>query len=121
MSDLLTEAVEAHGGLERWKKFGVLEASLSVGGGIWHFKQQPGLFDKVLFEIDLQQERVTVDSFAGNARLSFTPDRLRLETLDGTPIESRDNPAMPSQDMLGIRRGTGCTPVISAAMRSGPT
>jgi hypothetical protein len=92
MSDLLTEAVEAHGGLERWKKFGVLEASLSVGGGIWHFKQQPGLFDKVLFEIDLQQERVTVDGFAGNARLFFTPDRLRLETRDGTPIESRDNP-----------------------------
>jgi len=92
MSDLLTEAVEAHGGLERWKKFGVLEASLSVGGGIWHFKQQPGLFDKVLFEIDLQQERVTVDGFAGNARLYFTPDRLRLETRDGTPIESRDNP-----------------------------
>jgi len=65
MSNLLAEAVEAHGGLDRWKQFSVLEASLSVGGAIWGFKQQPGLFDKVTFEIDLHQERVTVDGFAG--------------------------------------------------------
>jgi hypothetical protein len=92
MSDLLTEAVEAHGGLDRWKQFGVLEASLSVGGAIWDFKRQSGLFDKVTFEIDLHQERVTVDGFSGEARLFFTPDRLTLETRDGKPLQSRGNP-----------------------------
>jgi hypothetical protein len=92
MSDLLTEAIEAHGGLDRWKQFGVLEASLSVGGAIWGFKGQPGLFDKVTFEIDLHQERVTVDGFSGEGRLFFTPDRLMLETRDGRPLQSRDNP-----------------------------
>src|SRR6516225_2441021 len=92
MSSLLAEAVQAHGGLERWKQFSVLEASLSVGGAIWDFKGQPGLFKGVIFRIGLLQEMVTVDRFSGNARLSFTPDRLTLETLDGGPILSRDNP-----------------------------
>jgi hypothetical protein len=41
MSDLLTEAVEARGGLDRWKQFRVLEASLSVGGAIWGFSSNP--------------------------------------------------------------------------------
>jgi hypothetical protein len=58
MSNLLTEAVKAHGGLDRWRQFDVLEANLAVGGAIWGFRQQPGLFDKVTFEIDLHQERV---------------------------------------------------------------
>ena len=92
MSNLLTEAVEAHGGLDRWKQFGVLEANLSVGGAIWGFKGQPGLFDKATFEIDLRQERVTVDRFSGGERLFFTPDRLMLETRDGRPLQSRDDP-----------------------------
>ena len=92
MSNLLTEAVEAHGGLDRWKQFGVLEASLSVGGAIWGFKRQSGLFDKVTFEIDLHQERVTVDGFSGEGRLFFTPDRLVLEARDGRPLQSRDDP-----------------------------
>jgi len=35
MKDLLTFAVEAHGGLERWGRLETLSAELTVGGAIW--------------------------------------------------------------------------------------
>jgi hypothetical protein len=121
MSDLLTEAVEARGGLDRWKQFGVLEASLSVGGAIWGFKGQPGLFDKATFEIDLHQERVTADGFSGEGRLFFTPDRLMLETHDGRPLQSRDNPRLAFTGHGADTPGTGYTLVISVATHFGLT
>jgi hypothetical protein len=78
--DLLAVALEAHGGLERWNEFKTLKAELSVDGAIWHVKQQHGpLADKV-FEIDTHAQRLTITPFAA------------LETLDGTVIESRDDP-----------------------------
>jgi hypothetical protein len=121
MSDLLAEAVEALGGLERWKQFSVVEANLSVGGAIWDFKGQPGLFEGVIFRIGLLQEMVTVDRFSGNARLSFTPDRLTLETLDGEPILSRENPRGTFAGHRADTPGTNCTQAISAATHFGPT
>ena len=42
MNDLLTFAVDAHGGLARWNTFTKLCAEVSIGGAIWDFKQQPG-------------------------------------------------------------------------------
>jgi hypothetical protein len=93
MNDLLAFAVEAHGGLRRWNEFKTLKAELSVGGAIWHVKQQPGLLADKIFEIDTQAERLTITPFTGADRRSvFVPKRLVLETLDGTLIESRDDP-----------------------------
>jgi hypothetical protein len=93
MNDLLTFALEAHGGLQRWNEFTTLKAELSVDGAIWHAKQQPGLLAEKVFEIDTHNERLTITPFTAPDRRSvFVPDRLVLETLDGTVIESRDDP-----------------------------
>ena len=35
MSDLLSFAVSAHGGLDRWNTFQAIEARMAVGGGIF--------------------------------------------------------------------------------------
>jgi hypothetical protein len=93
MNDLLAIAVEAHGGLQRWNEFATLTAELSVGGAIWQVKQQPGLLTDKIFEIETHTERLTITPFtAPDRRCVFVRDRLALETLDGTVIESRDNP-----------------------------
>lgn len=93
LNDLLALAVEAHGGLLRWNEFKTLKAELSVGGAIWHVKQQPGLLTDKIFEIDTHAERLTITPFTASDRRSvFVPNRLMLETLDGTAIESRDDP-----------------------------
>jgi hypothetical protein len=35
MDDLLTTAIEAHGGLNAWNQFESLRANVSIGGSLW--------------------------------------------------------------------------------------
>jgi len=93
MNDLLKLAVEAHGGLAAWNAFSDLELKLSIGGAIWEFKQNPGLLRDVTYNMKTHVEQVTITGFSGtDRRITFIPDRLTLETLDGKVIESRDHP-----------------------------
>jgi hypothetical protein len=93
MNNLLEFAVESHGGLATWNAFSDLELQLSIGGAIWEFKQNPGLLRDVTYNMKTHQEQLTITGFsAPNRRITFVPDRLTLETLDGKVIESRDNP-----------------------------
>jgi hypothetical protein len=41
MDDLLKLAIEAYGGLERWRQFNVARANASITGALWHLKGQP--------------------------------------------------------------------------------
>jgi hypothetical protein len=93
MNDLLALAVNAHGGLERWDNFTELTAALSIDGAIWHVKQQPGLLKDKIVEISTHTEHMTITPFpAPDTRSVFVPERLSLETLEGTVVESRDHP-----------------------------
>jgi len=93
VSDLLEFAVAAHGGLERWNGFRTLRAKMAVRGAIFEAKRIAGLQDDVTYEVQLHEERVTIDRFGGpDRRLRFVPNRLSLESFDGAVIETRDNP-----------------------------
>lgn len=93
MNDLLTFALKAHGGLQRWNEFTKLKAEVSITGAIWDFKQQPGILLDKVFEISTHEERLTITPFTRpDLRSVFVPNRLTLETLDGKTVETRDNP-----------------------------
>jgi hypothetical protein len=93
MSDLLNIAIAAHGGLERWSQFRTLQAEMAIRGAIFEAKRIAGLQDDVTSEVQLHEERVTVDQFGGpNRRLRFLPNRLTLESFEGDIIEARNNP-----------------------------
>jgi len=93
MNDLLQKVLDAHGGLDRWNKFSTVSAQLTTGGGLWALK---GLIQ------DAAPRRMTVsthEEFASVApfgqpdwRTSFRPDRVAIETIDGTAVRERDNP-----------------------------
>ena len=38
MKDLLTRALEAHGGLSRWLEIEAFQLKVSIGGGLWRLK-----------------------------------------------------------------------------------
>jgi hypothetical protein len=38
MNKLLARIVEAHGGLDRWRKFNRVEATIVTGGAFWGMK-----------------------------------------------------------------------------------
>ena len=46
MKDLLTRALDAHGGLSRWREIEAFQLKASIGGGLWRLKGLPdGLRD----------------------------------------------------------------------------
>jgi hypothetical protein len=93
MNELLKLAVAAHGGLAAWNAFSDLELKVSIGGAIWDVKQNPGLLRDVTYRMKTHVEQLTITGFsAPDRRITFTPARLTLETLDGIVIDSRDNP-----------------------------
>ena len=47
MDSLLKRAIEAHGGLERWRQFNYVRASVSITGELWHLKGRPDLLKNV--------------------------------------------------------------------------
>jgi hypothetical protein len=93
MNDLLAFAVAAHGGLARWNTFTKLRAEVSIAGAIWQIKQQPGLLTDKVFEILTHEEHLTITPFSTpDHRSVFVPERIGIETLDGEPIEAREDP-----------------------------
>ena len=92
MNILLQEAVEAHGGLDRWREITSIEAAVSITGAIWHLKGKPDVLKDVAIVVRTDTERVEMDFGAEDKRTVFTPDRVTVQTADGSPIEAREDP-----------------------------
>lgn len=93
MTDLLDELVVAHGGLKRWDELQTVTAHLTQGGAVWALKGQPGVLDDVYITADLHKERESHYPFGAPGRRSvFTPERVAIETDDGTVLEALDDP-----------------------------
>src|SRR3954447_20355410 len=93
MNDLLATTIKAHGGLERWNQLNTVSARLIQGGALWALKGQKGVLDGVVVTASLHEERVSHRPFGAPDRHSvFTPDRVAIETDDGTVIEGLDRP-----------------------------
>jgi hypothetical protein len=92
MTELLNLAVKGHGGLERWNKVSSIKVAASITGAIWYVKGKGDFLKNVILTADTRPERLTVDFTGQNKRALFTPNRIVIETLDGTLLDARDNP-----------------------------
>ena len=93
MNDLATLAINAHGGLERWRRLKTVTAHLLQGGVLWKVKGQDGVLDDVHLTVDLRKEWASHRPFGQqNRHSSFQPDRVAIETSDGQVVEERANP-----------------------------
>jgi hypothetical protein len=54
MNSLARYAIDAHGGLDRWKQFGTASADLVRGGVLWQLKGHAGLLDATHVTVGLQ-------------------------------------------------------------------
>jgi hypothetical protein len=93
MDQLLAEIIEAHGGMDRWKAFQTVEASIVSGGGFFALKgliQDP---DPRQMTVWLHEQRSSVLPYgAPDQSTIFTPDRIAIEKLDGTVVAERFAP-----------------------------
>src|SRR6202451_4678202 len=90
--ELLDLAVKAHGGLDRWNKVRAIRVAASITGAIWFVKGKGDFLKNVILTAETLAERLTVDFPGQNKRAVFTPNRIVIETLDGTLLQARDNP-----------------------------
>jgi len=93
MNDLLTKALEAHGGLARWNSFSTARVQIVTGGGLWALKgltQDPAPRQET---VSLREEVASVSHFGQpNWRTNFRPQRVAIETVDGEVVRERANP-----------------------------
>jgi hypothetical protein len=92
MTDLLTLALEAHGGLERWRKLKTLDVKLSVSGGLWKIKGHPEGLPNIALRADTQRPAVTIKPIAGDGRGHFAPERVWIDNPQGNIVEERHEP-----------------------------
>jgi len=92
MTELLDFAVQAHGGLDRWRQIHSIRVAASITGAIWFVKGQGDVLKDVVLTADTRTERLTVDFPGQDKRAIFEPQRIAIERADGTLIEARDDP-----------------------------
>jgi len=93
MSGLLTSVLDAHGGLDRWRRFSRVQATIVTGGDLWGLKglvQDPAPRQMT---VSLHEEWASVQPYgAADQRTSFTAGRVAIEKLDGAIVAERVNP-----------------------------
>jgi hypothetical protein len=95
MKTLLETAVEAHGGLQRWKQLSTLTAHASIGGGLWHFKGMPDVFSDTNITANLHRQHVQYSPFRKAGQHSvYEPVGTAILADNGAVLEERKSPRM---------------------------
>ncbi|WP_321954951.1 hypothetical protein [Paraburkholderia bannensis] len=89
MSTLLEQAVQAHGGIDNWSRFGRMTAELDIGGAIWPHKGQQGLLEDIGLTLDLRNQHVDIVSRQQAWRGVFEPEKVSIVSSDGATEERR--------------------------------
>jgi hypothetical protein len=93
MNQLLSEILDAHGGLAVWSRFEKVEATIVSGGALFAIKGVPQEPEPRRMTVWLREQRASVHPFgAPDQRSAFTPDRIAIERLDGSIVAERRNP-----------------------------
>ncbi|MFJ4466517.1 hypothetical protein ACIP2X_03255 [Streptomyces sp. NPDC089424] len=93
MNELLTEAVEAHGGAARWSRLTEVRATLVSGGELFDVKGLPQDPAPREMTVRLHEEHASLRPFgAPDQRTDFTPGRVRIEKPDGRVVAEREDP-----------------------------
>jgi hypothetical protein len=103
MTELLDLALQAHGGMERWRQLSSIRVAASITGAIWFVKGQGDALKDVVLTVDTTTEGVTIDFPGRGRRAIFTPSRIVIESEDRTLIAARDD---PKTSFVGHQRET---------------
>ena len=93
MNALLENVLNAHGGLDHWRSFERVDATIVSGGGFFALKGIVQDAEPRQMTAWLREERSLVQPFgAPDQRSVFTPDRVAVEKLNGTVLAERYAP-----------------------------
>ena len=122
MKDLLTRALDAHGGLSHWREIEAFQLKVSLGGGLWRLKGLPDGLRDVTLRIQAHRPIVTITPFGAEARTGhFTPDRVWIEDANGVVVEERATPRASFAGHVLPHPGINCRNSTSWATHCGTT
>jgi hypothetical protein len=86
--DLLTMAIDEHGGMRRWEEISRFRVAASITGDLWKHYGLDGMLDDVTVEGEARDQRLTITPFPGPGRYAtWEPHRQMIKTGDGVPVE----------------------------------
>ena len=84
---LLTEVLDAHGGLDRWRRFSAMKASVVSGGFLWAMKGFPLDDTPRLITADFGRQWTRVEPFGqADWHMLYEPARVVIETQAGEVV-----------------------------------
>ncbi len=93
MTDLLELALDAHGGLARWREISELDVRVSLTGPMYAIKGQPPGMVNVLMRVDTREPAVDVSPFGGAGQVGhFSPHRTWITDRAGALTNDRAEP-----------------------------
>ena len=112
MNKLLSDILEAHGGLDRWRAYEKIDVTIVSGGGFFAFKGMIQDDQPRQMTAWLHEERTTLTPYgAPDQRSVFTPDRIAIEKLDGSIVAER---YAPKDSFAGHQMNTQWDPLHRA-------
>ncbi|MGW2963936.1 hypothetical protein ACWDGI_36500 [Streptomyces sp. NPDC001220] len=93
MSGLLSDVLEAHGGVRRWEQLTTATATIVSDGELFAAKGLPQDLQPRRMTIGLHEERASVSPFGSpEQHTDFTPGRVAIMRSDGTVVAERLDP-----------------------------
>jgi hypothetical protein len=120
VNDLLTLAVDAHGGLVRWKQFKTVKARMSMEGALWQGKGHLPEMKDMRVEARLHEQRLIIDHVGFDKRTVFTGNKVTVETENGRLLEFRENPRSSYAGQVFETPWDDIHDATSQAVRYGP-
>ncbi|MCA1493238.1 hypothetical protein I6F11_20145 [Ensifer sp. NBAIM29] len=89
---LLEEALEAHGGYDRWRKFKGIASTIRTGGELWELKGAPLIPVPRRATSEFRRQWTRVTPFGEpDWTMIWTPEHVEISAGDGSIIAERDN------------------------------
>lgn len=102
MDELLSQVLEAHGGLDRWDQVTQITAHLSSGGPFFAGRGWPGVLADTTVTLDAHREQIIFAPFGAPGRrssFSVDPERVVISDASGDILDERHDPrgSFPSE------------------------
>jgi hypothetical protein len=93
MNELLDLVLLAHGGLDRWRKFNKVRATIVAGGGLLPMKGLDVDPKPLEGTVTVHEESTLIRPFGQpDWRMKFAPERVVIETTAGVVVQERSDP-----------------------------
>src|SRR5262245_28909180 len=89
---LLKEAIDAHGGLDRWRRFKGVASTIITGGILWHIKGASIIRTPRRATIEFRRQWTRVAPFGKpDWTMTWVPEHVEITDRQGTIIAQRDH------------------------------